>query len=316
MRRGNPTTNAIAVPTRRLGRTEYEISVVGVGTWAIGGGWGHQDDAESIAAIHHALDLGVNWIDTAASYGWGHAEEVVGRALRGLAAPPLVFTKCTHHKGPGYTVLHDQSRDSIRRECEASLRRLGVDTIDLYQIHSPFPDEDIEESWAALAELKDEGKVRHIGVSNFNVAQLERVEAIAPVETIQPSYSLVDRRIEDNGILAWCAAHDVGVIAYSPMGSGLLSGAMTRERIEAFGEDDWRSRDARFQGEDVPQKIALAERLADYAARRGIHPGAAAVAWTLLRPEIAGAIVGFRRPAQVDDLIPAVFGLDVSDLDL
>lgn len=308
--------NEITVTTRRLGRTGYGITLVGVGTWAIGGGWGPQDDRDSIAAIRHALDLGINWIDTAASYGWGHAEEVVGRALRGLSDPPLVFTKCTNHKGPGYTVLHDQSRGSIRRECETSLRRLGVEAIDLYQIHWPLPDEGIEEGWAAVAELKEEGKVRHIGVSNFDVGQLDRVEAIAPVESVQPSYSLVDRRIEDNGVLAWCAGRGVGVIVYSPMASGLLSGAMTRQRIEALGEDDWRSRDDRFQGPDVPPKIEIAERLSDYAQDRRVYPGAAAVAWTLRRPGVTAAIVGFRRPGQVDDLVPAVFELDVSDLEV
>jgi aryl-alcohol dehydrogenase-like predicted oxidoreductase len=301
---------------RRLGRTDLDVTVVGVGTWAIGGGWGQQDDRDSIAAIERALEVGVNWIDTAASYGWGHGEEVVGRAIRGLIEPPYVFTKCTNLKGPEHTVLHDQSRESIRRECEASLRRLGTEVIDLYQVHWPLPDEDIEEGWAALAELKAEGKVRHIGVSNFNVAQLDRIQPIAPVESLQPSYSLVDRTIEDNGVLAWCAEHDTGVIVYSPMASGLLTGTMTEERIESFSDDDWRSRDARFQGPDMRQKTATAKRLKRYSDSRGVFPGAVAVAWTLLRPEVTGAIVGLRRPAQVDDLLPAAAELDVSDLDL
>ncbi len=310
-----------AVPglkTRRLGRTGFEISVIGLGAWAIGGGWGPQDDRDSLAAIRRALDRGVNWIDTAASYGWGHAEEVVGKAIRGLSEPPFVFTKCSNLKGPSREnpVLHDLSRESIRREIELSLNRLGVEAIDLYQLHWPLPDEGIEEGWSTLAELKAEGKVRHIGVSNFDVAQLERAEAIAPVESLQPPYSLVSRAIEENGVLTWCAEHDTGVIVYSPMGSGLLTGAMTRERLESFGDDDWRSRDPRFQGPDVPAKLELAERLSRYSDRRGAHAGAVAVAWTLLRPEVTGAIVGLRRPDQVDDIVPAAAQLDVTDLDV
>lgn len=303
---------------RRLGRSGFELTVVGLGAWAIGGGWGPRDDRDSLAAIGRALELGVNWIDTAASYGWGHSEEVVGRAIRGLANPPFVFTKCSNLKGPDRTnpVLHDLSRDSIRRECELSLRRLGVEAIDLYQLHWPLPDEGIEEGWSALAELKAEGKVRHIGVSNFDVSQLERAEAIAPVESLQPPYSLVNRTIEENGVLSWCAEHDTGVIVYSPMASGLLTGAMTRERIESFGDDDWRSRDPRFQGPDVPAKLEVAERLRRYAERRGASSGAVAVAWTLRRPEVTAAIVGFRRRDQVDGIVPAAAELDIGDIDL
>lgn len=303
---------------RRLGRSGFELTVVGLGAWAIGGGWGPRDDRDSLAAIGRALELGVNWIDTAASYGWGHSEEVVGRAIRGLADPPFVFTKCSNLKGPDRTnpVLHDLSRDSIRRECELSLRRLGVEAIDLYQLHWPLPDEGIEEGWSALAELKAEGKVRHIGVSNFDVSQLERAEAIAPVESLQPPYSLVNRTIEENGVLSWCAEHDTGVIVYSPMASGLLTGAMTRERIESFGDDDWRSRDPRFQGPDVPAKLEVAERLRRYAERRGASSGAVAVAWTLRRPEVTAAIVGFRRRDQVDGIVPAAAELDIGDIDL
>jgi aryl-alcohol dehydrogenase-like predicted oxidoreductase len=311
-------TTGVEIERRRLGRSGLEISVIGLGSWAIGGGWGPRDDRDSLEAIRRALELGVNWIDTAASYGWGHSEQVVAKAIRGLADPPFVFTKCTSLEGPDRTnpVLHDLSRNSIRRECELSLGRLGVEAIDLYQIHWPIPNEDVEEGWAALAELKAEGKVRHIGVSNFDARQLERAEAIAPVESLQPPYSLVNRTIEEDGVLSWCAEHDTGVIVYSPMASGLLTGTMTRERIDSFGDDDWRSRDPRFQGPDVPAKLEVAERLRRYAERRGVSTGAVAVAWTLRRPEVTGAIVGLRRPEQVDDIVPTAAVLDVDDLDL
>jgi aryl-alcohol dehydrogenase-like predicted oxidoreductase len=294
---------------RRLGRSGLEVTPVGFGAWAIGGGgwefgWGPQDDAESVAAIHRALELGVGWIDTAAAYGFGRSEEVVGRALRGLAEPPLVFTKCGLLEAPGRTVENSLRRDSIRRECEASLRRLGVEAIDLYQIHWPEPDEQVEEGWQALAELRDEGKVRHIGVSNFDVGQLERAEAIAPVETLQPPYSLLDRGIEDE-IMPWAAAHDLGVLVYSPMASGLLTGAMTRERIEAMPDDDWRKRHRWFREPQLSANLELVERLRAAGGPRGASPGAVAVAWTLSRPGVTAAIVGFRRPDQVDGIVPA-----------
>jgi aryl-alcohol dehydrogenase-like predicted oxidoreductase len=304
--------------TARLGSTGLEITRVGFGAWALGGanydwGWGSQDDAESIAAIHHALELGVNWIDTAAQYGFGHSEEVVGRALRELDRRPYVFTKAGQPEGPNRTTVQSLRRDSLRRELEGSLSRLGVDAIDLYQIHWPIPDDEIEEGWTAFAEFKDEGLVRHIGVSNFDVAQLQRAQAIAPVETLQPPYSLVDREVEDE-ILPFAEREGIGVIAYSPMGSGLLTGAMTRERIASLPDDDWRKHDPRFQEPQLSEKLALVQRLERVGDRLGTSPGAVAVAWVLRNPAVDGAIAGFRRPEQVDPIVPAA-DLQLSDED-
>ena len=295
--------------TTQLGRTGLEISRIGFGAWAIGGpeydwGWGEQDDDDSIAAIHRALELGVNWIDTAAQYGFGHSEEVVGRAIEGLPERPLVFTKGGQPEGPNRTTLQTLKRDSLRRECEGSLRRLGVDAIDLYQLHFPNPDEELEEGWATLAELKDEGLVRHIGVSNFSVEQLRRAQAIAPVETLQPPYSLLDREVEDE-ILPFCEREGIGVIVYSPMASGMLTGKMTRERIEALPDDDWRRRSDRFREPQLSRNLELVERLREVGERHGVSPGAVAVAWTLRHPAVDGAIVGFRRPDQVDPIVVA-----------
>jgi aryl-alcohol dehydrogenase-like predicted oxidoreductase len=297
------------IKTSELGTTGLEITRVGFGAWAIGGaaydwGWGAQDDDDSIAAIHHTLELGVNWIDTAAQYGFGHSEEVVGRALADLAERPFMFTKGGQPEGPDRTTVQSLKRDSLRRELEASLSRLGVEAIDLYQIHWPIPDEEIEEGWATLAELKEEGLVRHIGVSNFDVEQLRRAQSIAPVETLQPPYSLVAREIEDT-ILPFAEREGIGVIVYSPMGSGLLTGAMTRERIESLPEDDWRKHSERFQEPQLSRHLALVERLESVAERLGTTPGAVAVAWTLQNPAVDGAIVGFRRPDQVDPIIGA-----------
>jgi aryl-alcohol dehydrogenase-like predicted oxidoreductase len=305
--------------TAALGRTGMEITRVGFGAWAIGGGgwefgWGPQDDEQSIAAIHRALDLGVNWIDTAAAYGFGHSEQVVGRALAGLTERPYVFTKCSLLEGPGRTVVHNLDRDSVLREAEASLQRLGVDAIDLYQIHWPNPEPDIEQGWAALAELKEQGLVRHIGVSNFDVEQLLRVQQLAPVETLQPEYSLVTREVEGE-ILPFAEQEGIGVIVYSPMGSGLLSGAMTRDRIERLASDDWRKRDARFQEPQLSRHLALVERLRAVAERHDTAPGAVAIAWALRNPAVDAAIVGFRRPDQVDPLLPAA-GLDFTGADV
>jgi aryl-alcohol dehydrogenase-like predicted oxidoreductase len=297
------------VRTTRLGGTGLEISRVGFGAWAIGGaeydwGWGEQDDEQSIATIHRALELGVNWIDTAAQYGFGHSEEVVGRAIAGLHERPLVFTKGGQPEGPNRTTLQTLKRDSLRRECEGSLRRLGVDAIDLYQLHFPNPDEELEEGWATLVELKDEGLVRHIGASNFSVEQLRRAQAIAPVETLQPPYSLLDREVEDE-ILPFCEREGIGVIVYSPMASGMLTGKMTRERIEALPDDDWRRRSDRFKEPQLSRNLELVERLERVAERHGVSPGAVAVAWTLRNPAVDGAIVGFRRPDQVDPIVVA-----------
>jgi aryl-alcohol dehydrogenase-like predicted oxidoreductase len=302
-----------------LGNTGLEISPVGFGAWALGGpnydwGWGEQDDEQSVAAIHHALDLGVNWIDTAAQYGFGHSEEVVGRAVRSYSGErPLVFTKGGQPEGPNRTTLQSLKRGSLRRELEGSLARLGLDAVDLYQIHWPIPDEEIEEGWAALAELKDEGLARHIGVSNFDVEQLRRVQAIAPVETLQPPYSLIDRDAEEE-ILPFCEREGIGVIVYSPMGSGMLTGAMTRERIASLPDDDWRKRSPGFQEPELSRRLELVERLKRIGERHGVSPGAVAVAWTLRNPAVDGAIVGFRRPDQVDPILPAA-ELDLGDED-
>jgi aryl-alcohol dehydrogenase-like predicted oxidoreductase len=307
------------VRTVAFGRTGLEITRVGFGAWAIGGGnwefgWGAQDDEESIAAIHGALALGVEWIDTAAQYGLGHSEEIVRRALEGVEPRPLVFTKGGQPEGPKRSSYQTLKRDSLRRECEGSLERLGVDALDLYQIHWPIPDEEVEEGWAALAEVKDEGLVRHIGVSNFSVEQLERAAAIAPVETLQPPYSLLDREIEDE-ILPYCLEHGIGVIVYSPMSSGLLTGRMTRERIAALPADDWRRKSARFQEPQLSEALELVERLQRVADRHGVSPGAVAVAWTLRHPAVDGAIVGFRRPDQLDPIVVAA-ELELSDEDV
>ena len=305
--------------TAELGTTGLEITRVGFGAWAIGGGgwefgWGPQQDDDSVAAIRRALELGVNWIDTAAAYGFGHSELVVGRALEGLEERPYLFTKGSLLEGPDRQVVHSLERESILREAETSLERLGIDAIDLYQIHWPIPADDIEEGWSALAELKDQGLVRHIGVSNFSVEQLRRIQQIAPVETLQPQYSLVERKAEHD-VLPFAERERIGVIVYSPMGSGLLTGRMRRDRIEALPDDDWRKHDPRFNEPELSQHLALVERLQAVADRHGTTPGAIAVAWTLRNPAVDGAIVGFRRPAQVDPILDAAT-LELGDDDI
>ena len=308
-----------ALRTAELGNTGLEITRVGFGAWAIGGGgydwgWGSQDDEDSIAAIHHAVELGVNWIDTAAQYGFGHSEQVVGRAIAGLEPRPYVFTKGGQPEGPGRTTIQSLRRDSLLREVAGSLGRLGVEAIDLYQIHWPIPDEEIEEGWSTFAELKDEGLVRHIGVSNFNASQLRRAQAIAPVETLQPQYSLIDRAVEEE-VLPFAERGAIGVIVYSPMASGLLSGAMTRERIDALPEDDWRRRSERYQEPQLSRNLELVERLGRVAARHDTAPGTVAVAWALRNPAVDGAIAGFRRPGQVDPIVGAAnLELDADDI--
>jgi aryl-alcohol dehydrogenase-like predicted oxidoreductase len=308
-----------SLKTTQLGQTGLEITRVGFGAWAIGGGgwefgWGPQDDEQSIDAIQHAIEHGINWIDTAAAYGFGRSERIVGRALEGAAARPYVFTKCSLLEGPGRTVAHSLKRDSLVREAEASLERLGIDAIDLYQIHWPIPAEDIEEGWAALTELKEQGLVRHIGVSNFAVDQLRRIQQIAPVETLQPQYSLIEREVERE-MLPFAEREGIGVIVYSPMGSGLLTGRMTRERIENLPDDDWRKRDERFNEPQLSANLELVARLEAVADRHDTTPGAVAVAWTLRHPAVAGAIVGFRRPDQVDPILPAA-NLELTDQDI
>ena len=303
--------------TRTLGRTDLHITPIGFGAWAIGGewrfGWGPQDDADSIAAIRQAVSRGMNWIDTAPAYGLGHSEEVVARALADIPSSerPYVFTKCSLVWGDDRVVTHDVSRASIRREVEGSLRRLGMEAIDLYQIHwprwhaqpEPSPGS-VAEAWETLAELKAEGKVRHIGVSNFTVEDLQLAEAIAPIGSLQPPYSMLRRAIEAE-ILPYCEAHAIGVLAYSPMLSGLLTGAMTRERIEALAPGDWRRNNKEFQEPQLTANLALVEVLRAIGARHGRSAGEVAIAWTLRLPVVTAAIVGGRSAAQVDGVVGA-----------
>jgi aryl-alcohol dehydrogenase-like predicted oxidoreductase len=298
------------IQTRQLGNSDMQITSIGVGAWAMGGGdwqfsWGAQDDQDSIDAIYRALDRGVNWIDTAAVYGLGHSEEVVGRALAGRANRPYVFTKCARVWDENRVISSRIKADSIRNECEASLRRLKVDVIDLYQMHWPDPDEDIEEGWEAMAKLKEEGKVRHIGVSNFSVSQMERAMKIAPITSLQPPYSLLRRDIEAE-ILPFCHKHNIGVIVYSPMQAGLLSGTMTKERVANLDPGDWRTKNAHFQEPNLSRNLAAADVLKEIGARHGRSAGEVAVAWTLRLPAVTAAIVGFRSPQQVDGIIGAL----------
>jgi aryl-alcohol dehydrogenase-like predicted oxidoreductase len=306
--------------TRQFGNSDMHITPIGFGAWAIGGGgweyaWGPQDDQESIEAIHAALDKGMNWIDTAAVYGLGHSEEVVARALKGMAQKPYVFTKCALRWDADGKVFGNLKRDSLRQELEDSLRRLQTDTIDLYQIH--WPDEanvDIEEAWGTLADMQREGKVRWIGVSNFDVDQLKRCQAIAPVTSLQPPYSLVKPEVGAE-ILPFCHAQNIGVIAYSPMYSGMLTGTMTRERVEAFPADDWRRGDEEFQEPRLTRNLALADLLKDIAAKYGRSAAEASVAWVLVNPAVTGAIVGARRASQIDGFIGAAdFALSDADM--
>lgn len=296
--------------TRRLGNSDLDITPLGFGAWAIGGGdwafaWGKQNDEDSIAAIRETLDLGINWIDTAPVYGLGHSEEVVARALAGLPRKPLIFTKCGRIWDEQRQVGKRLTAASIRAECEASLRRLRVDRIDLYQIHWPEPDEDVEEGWAEVSRLKSEGKVRWIGVSNFSVSQLERARAIAPVTSLQPPYSLLRREIEPE-ILPYCRRHGIGVLAYSPMASGLLTGVWTRERHAGLPEDDWRKhKNPLFQEPRFSQALGAVETLRRVAARHGTSPGAIALAWVLVNPAVTAAIVGARRAGQLPELVAA-----------
>ncbi len=293
---------------RQLGGSELEITRIGLGAWAIGGswewGWGAQEDAASIRTIHRALERGINWIDTAPVYGLGHSEEVVCRALREAAYDPLVFTKCGLVWNEKGHVSHSLKRESIEREVDDSLRRLDVDVLDLYQVHWPDPDEDVEEALEILQELKDRGKVRYLGVSNFSVEQLERVRPLAEIVSLQPPYSLAFPEVEQE-ILPYCQQHGIGTINYSPMASGLLSGKMSRERIEAMPDDDWRKTHRRFREPQLTKNLELAGLLAEIGSGRGRTAGEVAIAWTLQHPAITGAIVGMRSPEQVDGVIGA-----------
>jgi aryl-alcohol dehydrogenase-like predicted oxidoreductase len=297
------------LPTRQLGSSDLHLTRIGFGAWAIGGGnwefaWGAQDDDESVKTIERALDLGINWIDTAAIYGLGHSEEIVARALRHVAKKPYVFTKCSMRWTDERKIYRSLKAGSIQEEIEASLGRLRVDTIDLYQIHWPNPEDEIEEGWEMLAKLQQQGKVRYIGVSNFNVDQLKRAQKIAPVTSLQPPYSLLNRSVEAE-VLPYCLEHNIGVINYSPMVSGLLTGKMTAERIQNMPDDDWRKRSPNFKEPKLARNLELVELLREIGKRHGVEPGVVATAWTLQNPAITAAIVGARRPDQVDGTLAA-----------
>lgn len=294
--------------TRRLGNSDLMITRIGFGAWAIGGAgwaaaWGAQDDGDAIAAIQAGVDSGMNWIDTAAVYGLGHSEELVAKALKGRSNRPYIFTKCERLWNDERVIYG--SLKEIRTEIEASLRRLQVDVIDLYQIHWPEPDNEIEEGWATMAKLKEEGKVRWIGVSNFNVAQMERAAKIAPITSLQPPYSLIDRKAEAQ-ILPYCEQHNIGVINYSPMGAGLLTGAMTLERARNLPADDWRSRSENFREPRLLRHIQLVDILKAIGEKHGRTPGEVAIAWTLRLPVVTAAIVGARSAKQVEGIIGAM----------
>ena len=308
------TVESVDMTTRQLGNSDMQITAIGFGAWAIGGGgwqfgWGSQDDNDSVAAIQRALDLGINWIDTAAVYGLGHSEEVVARALEGRQQKPYIFTKCSMIWSKKFWQTQDQihrslKSDSVRKELESSLRRLKMDAIDLYQIHWPDPEDQIEEGWETLVKLKQEGKVRNIGVSNFSVAQMERISKIAPITSLQPPYSMLNRGVEKE-ILPYCKQHNIGVINYSPMVSGLLTGAMTKERMANLPQDDWRRNNARFQEPQLSRNLKLVELLREIGSAHGRSPGEVAIAWTLNNPAITAAIVGARNAKQVDGIIGA-----------
>lgn len=304
------TQPATSTELRTLGTSGLQLTPIGFGAWAIGGGnwefaWGHQDDRESIAAIHRALDLGINWIDTAAIYGLGHSEEVVGKALKSASRKPLVFTKCSMRWHPDRTIYRSLTADSLAAEVENSLRRLGVETIDLYQIHWPDPPDQIEEGWEALARFKEQGKVRFIGVSNFSVEQMKRAQKIAPITSLQPPYSMLRRAIEAE-IAPFAQANQIGIINYSPMVSGLLTGKMTAERVAALPVDDWRRRAVEFKEPRLSRNLRLVELLREIGAVHNVSPGVVAVAWTLHNPAITAAIVGGRGAQQVEGVAPAL----------
>jgi len=303
--------NSASHPLRTLGNSDLQLTPIGFGAWAIGGGnwefaWGPQDDAESIAAIHRALDLGVNWIDTAAIYGLGHSEAVVGRALKSHSGPkPLVFTKCSMRWHKDRSIYRSLKAGSLAEELEGSLRRLGVETIDLYQIHWPDPEDELDEGWKALARFREQGKIRCIGVSNFSVGQMKRVLKIAPITSLQPPYSMLRRAVEEE-ILPFAQANGIGVINYSPMVSGLLTGAMTAARIAALPADDWRRRGVEFTEPRLSRNLRLVELLREIGSGHDVSSGVVAVAWTLHNPAITAAIVGGRSGRQVEGLAPAL----------
>ena len=298
--------------TRKLGNTNVELSVIGFGAWAIGGGnwqfgWGAQDDHDSIAAIQKALDLGINWIDTAAAYGLGRSERVVGEAIKGRRDSVFIATKCSlvWDDPKQGSVTNRLKAWSVRKEAEESLKRLGVEVIDLYQIHWPNPDADIEEGWGEIAKLVKEGKIRYAGVSNFSVSQMKRCQAIHPIASLQPPYSMLERDVE-NELLDFCARNGIGVVAYSPMASGLLTGKFNRQRVASLPDDDWRrERGRHFQEPEFGYNLALVEQLTTLARRHQRSVGELAVAWVLRRSEVTSAIVGARNPRQIEEIAPA-----------
>ena len=304
------TTTSAQLQLRQLGTSDLHLTFIGFGAWAIGGGdwefgWGPQENDSSIRAIHRALDLGINWIDTAAVYGLGHSEQLVAEALKQTSARPLVFTKCSMRWDERERKIYRSLKAaSVREECEASLRRLEVDTIDLYQVHWPNPEAELEEGWAELAKLKDEGKIRWLGVSNFNVAQMERIRPIAPITSLQPPYSLIRPDVE-NEILPYCREHDIGVINYSPMTSGLLTGKMSAERVAQMPDSDWRKRSPNFNEPKLGRNLKLAALLTEIGREHGVETGIVAIAWTLHNPAVTAAIVGARDAGQVEGTFPA-----------
>jgi len=303
-------TTTPSLSLKQLGNSDLELTAIGFGAWAIGGGnwdfaWGAQDDDESVGAIHQALDEGINWIDTAAIYGLGHSEEIVGKAVKGRAEKPLIFTKCSMRWDEKRTIYRSLTAKSVAEELEGSLRRLGVETIDLYQIHWPNPEAEIEEGWAEMARQQKAGKVRWIGVSNFNVEQMKRAQAIAPITSLQPPFSMLRPAVEAE-ILPYCLENGIGVINYSPMVSGLLTGRMSAERVAAMPADDWRRKAAEFNEPRLSRNLRLVEVLREIGSAHGVQPGVVAVAWTLHQPAITAAIVGGRSGEQVKGLAPAL----------
>jgi aryl-alcohol dehydrogenase-like predicted oxidoreductase len=295
--------------TRKLGNSDLELTVIGLGTWAQGGsgwqfGWGPQDDRESIASIHQAIDSGINWIDTAAVYGLGHAEEVLGKALKGMSDKPIVATKCARNWDSEGQIVKIQTRESITQEVDNSLRRLQLEVIDLYQVHWPEPDEQIEEGWETMAELVKAGKVRYIGVSNYNVAQLERISPIQKPVSLQPPYSMIKPDFEQE-LLPYCEANNIGVVCYSPMYKGLLTGKITRERMANLAQDDHRRNDPNFNEPKLTSNLELVEKLKPIADKLGITLAQLSIAWTLRWPAVTSAIVGARNPKQLRETVEA-----------
>jgi aryl-alcohol dehydrogenase-like predicted oxidoreductase len=296
--------------TRKLGWTDLNLTTIGLGTWAIGGGdwtwgWGPQDDEESMAAIIRSIEKGINWIDTAPAYGLGHSEEIVGKALKKLQRRPIVATKCGIEWDNNRKSTHELKGESIRREVEASLKRLGVDVIDLYQIHWPEPDSELEPAWQQIANMVKEGKVRYAGVCNCSIEQLKRIQPIHPVASLQPPYSMIERGAEESGLLDYCREHNIGVVAYSPMQKGLLTGKFNKQRVQELPAEDHRRNDPNFQEPRLTANLDLVKKLTILAKKHGKTPAQMAIAWVLRRPEVTSAIVGARRPSQVEETVLA-----------